>query len=188
MSGRPAGVPLRFALAVQPVESGVEEARQALLEQLRALPLSADQCFALELSAHEALVNALVHGVREGGGTCVMLSCEVDDECVRIVVQDDGEGFAWGRPCLALDSTECAPCPTGRGHLLIGLFMSRVWFTPVGNGIIMELDRGRGGRLDEQVGMAGSSFAPGTPTREEKGSRTPVGPASPARTRDAYAC
>ena len=187
MSGRPAGVPLRFVLTVPPVESGVEEARHEVLERLRALALSDDQQFALEFCIHEALVNALVHGIREGGGSCITLDFEADDRRIRVSVKDDGVGFRWALPGLAEghahDKTDCA----GLGHTLIRRLMTRVRFATFSNGIIMELNRGRSGRTTEKAGPAGSSSAPGTPIREERGSRPPSGPAFSALTRDAYA-
>lgn len=187
MSGLPAGLPLRFVLTVPPVESGVEEARHEVLERLRSLALSDDQQFALEFCIHEALVNALVHGIREGGGSCITLDFEADDKRVRVSVKDDGVGFRWALPGLAEghahDKTDCA----GLGHALIRRLMTRVWFTTFSNGIIMELNRGRSGRTTARPGPAGSSSAQGTPIREKGGNHSTSGSALSALTRDAYA-
>jgi serine/threonine-protein kinase RsbW len=188
MSGRSAGVPLRFALTVPPVESGVEEAQHEALKRLRSLALSDDQQFALEFCIHEALLNALIHGVREGGGSCITLDVEVDDKRVRVSVKDDGVGFRWALPGMADGHAHDKADSTGLGLTLIRRLMTRVRFTTFNNGIIMELNRERRGRTTRKAGPAGSSFVPGAPIREEKGSRTPVGPASSALTRDAYAC
>lgn len=187
MSGLPAGLPLRFVLTVPPVESGVEEARHAVLERLRALALSDDQQFALEFCIHEALVNALVHGIREGGGSCITLDFEADDRRIRVSVKDDGVGFRWALPGLAEGHAHDKADSTGLGHTLIRRLMTRVRFTTFSNGIIMELRRGRRGRTTETGGPVGSSSVPGTPIREERGSRPPSGSAFSALARDAYA-
>ena len=187
MSGLPAGLPLRFVLTVPPVESGVEEARHEVLERLRSLALSDDQKFALEFCIHEALVNALVHGIREGGGSCITLDFEADDKRVRVSVKDDGVGFRWALPGLADGHAHDKADSTGLGHTLIRRLMTRVRFTTFSNGIIMELNRERSGQPTPKITPSGSSSPPGIPIEEKKGTCSPSGPAFSALARDVYA-
>jgi anti-sigma regulatory factor (Ser/Thr protein kinase) len=138
MSGLTAAPPLKWTQCVQPSEEGIAAARENLLEVLAPLGLSKRQRFSIELCVHEALVNALVHGVWDGGGRRILLSCHAEGEQLRLVVEDDGAAFPtdsrrnWSEPAG----------PGGRGLLLIQAFMSRVWRSFRGNSITMELDLG----------------------------------------------
>jgi|GEM_PF-6833408 len=138
---------MQCVVRVAPTDAGVSEARVALLEWLHPLALTGSQRFALEFSTHEALVNALVHGIREGGGSSITLTVHADDERVRIAVKDDGVGFRWALPGLAAESpADEGSGSTGLGYELMRRLMTRVWFTTFQNGIIMELHRGRNRR------------------------------------------
>jgi anti-sigma regulatory factor (Ser/Thr protein kinase) len=134
------------------------------MKSLERLGLAETHLFAIELSVHEAMVNALVHGIWESGGRHISLSCEADDTCVSIMVEDDGEGpiVAGGGPSpIAFDGamgTRTPPVPTwpsratpdasvvgmkgpgGRGLGLIRALMTQVTQERAGHGITMSLD------------------------------------------------
>lgn len=138
---------VRHVFEVSPTESGIATALTALMAVLRRMGLGETRCFPLELSVQEALVNALVHGVREQGGRRITLACEVDGACVRVTVQDDGPGFIWaGARAGQSDRPARLVSPGGRGLLLIRAMMSRVQFNHSGNGITMEMDLPRSSR------------------------------------------
>lgn len=130
---------LRFSMQVPPTEAGILEARDALLADLRVLELREPQRFAIELCTHEALVNALVHGVRNGGGGHIGLVCEADGARVRVSVTDDGPGFSRAHAGPSRLPPKGSACPGSRGLFLIHSLMSHTWFNASGNGIVMEL-------------------------------------------------
>ena len=93
-----------------------------------------DDLFAIELCLHEALVNALVHGVRKCGASQIRLSYEIASRCVRMVVEDDGAGGE-----LRNGSRDDLQAGPGRGLWLIRAFSSRMWSE--GSQVTIELDR-----------------------------------------------
>lgn len=145
---------LRCAREVFPTEAGIKEGRSGLMESLERLGLSETHLFAIELCVHEALVNALVHGIWESGGQCISLSCEADDTRVSIAVEDDGgrSFIAGGGPADAPPVPTWPPRPVpdasvvgmtwlgGRGLRLIRAFMTQVSQNRGGHGITMRLD------------------------------------------------
>ena len=141
MRGLTAAPPLKWIQCVQPSEEGIASARENLLEVLAPLGLTERQRFSIELCVHEALVNALVHGVWDGGGRRILLSCHAEGEQLRLVVEDDGTAF----PTDSRRNGSEPAGPGGRGLLLIQAFMSRVWRSFLGNSITMELDLGAEG-------------------------------------------
>jgi anti-sigma regulatory factor (Ser/Thr protein kinase) len=107
------------------------------MKSLERLGLAETHLFAIELSVHEAMVNALVHGIWESGGRHISLSCEADDTCVSITVEDDGgrSTRAEGGPS-AVGMTR----PGGWGLRLIRALMTQVTQERAGHGITMSLD------------------------------------------------
>jgi anti-sigma regulatory factor (Ser/Thr protein kinase) len=139
---------VRRVFEVPPTESGIVAARTILMALLRRKGLRDAHCHSLELSVQEALVNALVHGIREKGGRRITLSCEADDARVRVTVQDDGPGFDWAQAWAGRADREAPRAnPGGRGLLLVRALMTRVVFNHSGNCIMMELDLARSSRV-----------------------------------------
>ena len=119
---------------VPPTEAGILAARRRAVEAFRRLGLEERYLFPIELSLHEALVNALVHGVKECGASQIRLCYEFNARCIRVKVEDDGGDDrkpAAGEPIAG----------TGLGLPLIHGLMSRVRVLAAGHGISMELDR-----------------------------------------------
>ena len=115
-------------------ENGIAAARARAVEAMERAGLEPDDLFAIELCLHEALVNALVHGVRKRGASQIRLSYEIESRCVRVVVEDDGakKDFRNG----SLNSLQTGP---GRGLWLMQAFSSRM--RSEGCRVTMELDR-----------------------------------------------
>jgi anti-sigma regulatory factor (Ser/Thr protein kinase) len=83
------------------------------------------------------MVNALVHGIWESGGRHISLSCEADDTCVSIMVEDDG---GWPSRAAPDASVVGMTAPGGRGLRLIRALMTQVTQERAGHGITMSLD------------------------------------------------
>jgi anti-sigma regulatory factor (Ser/Thr protein kinase) len=117
---------------VLPTETGIAGALSKAVDMFGRAGVGGAHLFSLELSIHEALVNALVHGVHERGAATIRLAYEIDRGCVRVVVEDDGvEGFM---PDIGDTPHE----GSGRGLCLIQALTSRV--SAQGRVISMELD------------------------------------------------
>jgi anti-sigma regulatory factor (Ser/Thr protein kinase) len=117
---------------VFPTEAGITEALSRAVDFFRQAGLGGAHLFSIELSMHEALVNALVHGVRECGASQIRLAYEIDNRRVRVVVEDDGDD------AVLQDGRDSQEEGYGRGLLLICAFTSRVCSR--GGVISMELD------------------------------------------------
>ncbi len=133
MNGPSSPSALRSVREVSPTEAGIREGRSGLMESLKRLGLPETRLFAIELCLHEALVNALVHGIWESGGRHIFLVCEADDTCLSITVEDDGGA---GEDPSAAGMT----WPRGRGLGLIRALMTQVTQERAGHGITMSLN------------------------------------------------
>jgi anti-sigma regulatory factor (Ser/Thr protein kinase) len=116
---------------VVPNENGIAAARARTVEAMERAGVEGDDLFAIELCLHEALVNALVHGVRKCGASQIRLAYEIESRCVRVVVEDDGAKGNGSR-----NSLQAGP---GRGLWLMRAFSSRM--RSEGGRVTMELDR-----------------------------------------------
>ncbi len=140
MNGPSSPSALRSVREVSPTEAGIREGRSSLMKSLERLGLAETHLFAIELSVHEAMVNALVHGIWESGGRHISLSCEADDTCLSITVEDDG-GRGTSAPQPVADATAVGMmAPGGRGLRLIRALMTQVTQERAGHGITMSLD------------------------------------------------
>ena len=54
---------------------------------------AADDSYWMVTAVREAVTNAVVHGNKEQPGTNVDVSFELGDNCIRITVTDEGDGF-----------------------------------------------------------------------------------------------
>jgi anti-sigma regulatory factor (Ser/Thr protein kinase) len=131
---------LRRVENVLPTEAGIADALSRAVDVLRRAGLGRAHLFSIELAIHEALVNALVHGVQERRASQIRLAYEIEGRCIRAVVEDDGaEG-------ITHDAGETPQEGYGRGLFLIRAFTSRVY--PQGRIVSMELDLDATSRCD----------------------------------------
>ena len=117
---------------VLPTEAGIAEALSRAVGVFGQAGLGEPHLFSLELSMHEALVNAFVHGVQERGATQIRLTYEIDRRRARMVVEDDGADT------VTHEGRDTREEGYGRGLLLIRAFTSHV--SAQGRVISMELD------------------------------------------------
>jgi serine/threonine-protein kinase RsbW len=106
------------------------DAVQARLDAaLRRLGLDDDACHRIGLAAHEAVVNAIVHGNRRDPGRPVEVQLACDGEGLVIRVADRGDGFD---PAGVADPLlpENLLRPGGRGLLLMRALMDEVGHRP----------------------------------------------------------
>ncbi len=108
-----------------------------VMEKVRRMGCAAGKEFEVEVSLHEALVNAVIHGSRRDPSKMIQVCMACDEERgILIIVRDSGAGF---RP-------EQLPNPVigenlygehGRGIYLITQFMDEVKFDKGGTEIHM---------------------------------------------------
>lgn len=91
-----------------------------------------DDIFAVHLALEEAIVNALKHGNQNDRTKQVRIDCEVAQPHVQARIEDEGGGFV---PSQVPDPTapENLERPSGRGLMLMRLYMTSVHFNRRGN-------------------------------------------------------
>ncbi len=106
------------------------------------------EVFGIHLAAEEALMNALKHGNQLDAGKFVDVGFFISTEAVRIQIADEGNGFD---PEDVPDPTddENLEIPSGRGLMLMRSFMNEVSFSPRGNSVAMQRNRGEPLHLDD---------------------------------------
>lgn len=111
----------------------VQERIIGLMEQ-NAWPMR--DCFGVRLSLEEALVNAIKHGNRMDPAKKVYIACELTDDEVTVVIEDQGDGFKIEE---VPDPTEDDNLekPGGRGIMLIRSFMTGFEYNEKGNQLTM---------------------------------------------------
>lgn len=108
-----------------------------LLHVLKEKQVSEEIIFDVHVSLEEALRNAMMHGNKEIDGKKVVVLIEVNDNVVRVSVEDEGEGFDINK-VPDPTSEENLLKESGRGVYLIKHLMDRVDYLNGGRKVIME--------------------------------------------------
>jgi serine/threonine-protein kinase RsbW len=107
---------------------------EQILEQLERFEWTNKDVFAIHMSMEESILNAIRHGNRCSPEKRVRVRIDLDELTFYSQISDEGEGF-----CL-----EQVPDPTleenlektsGRGVMLIRVFMDRVVYNEKGNSV-----------------------------------------------------
>tara|TARA_B100000700_G_scaffold327580_1_gene442557 strand:+ start:741 stop:1160 length:420 start_codon:yes stop_codon:yes gene_type:complete len=86
----------------------------------------------MQLALEEGLANAIKHGNKLDDSKKVTVECYLDGDIVRVVIQDEGEGFdLTDVPDPTLP--ENLDKPSGRGVMLMKAFMDDVLYNECGN-------------------------------------------------------
>ena len=114
----------------------LKEASDRLIQELKKEDVDEDIIFDVHVAFEEALRNAMIHGNRNDPDKMVLIETELTGNVVRIVVEDEGEGFDPGRlPDPTLDENLLKE--GGRGVYLIGHLMDEVSYENEGRRIVM---------------------------------------------------
>ena len=96
--------------------------------------------FAMRLSLEEGLTNAIRHGNKLSPDKSVTVACDIDDSFVRVVIEDEGEGFDPNDvPDPRLEEYIERPC--GRGLMLMKAYLNRVEYGDGGRKLTIERER-----------------------------------------------
>jgi serine/threonine-protein kinase RsbW len=117
-----------------------QKVQERIITRLEELGFPARGIFGVRLALEEALVNAIKHGNGLDPKKQVHVGCQISDEKVRIIIEDEGNGF---RPGDVPDPTEDENLekPCGRGIMLMRAFLSMVEYNERGNRVILEKNR-----------------------------------------------
>lgn len=112
--------------------SEAREVQERIVSLMEANAWPMRDCFGVRLALEEALVNAIKHGNRMDPDKKVYIACELSTDEIRIVIEDQGEGFKIEE---VPDPTEDDNLekPGGRGIMLIRSFMTEVGYNDRGN-------------------------------------------------------
>jgi serine/threonine-protein kinase RsbW len=117
-----------------------QKVQERIITRLEELDFPARGVFGVRLALEEALVNAIKHGNGLDPNKQVHVVCQISAEKVRIVIEDEGDGF---RPQDVPDPTEDENLekPCGRGIMLMKAFLSVVEYNERGNRVVLEKHR-----------------------------------------------
>lgn len=117
-----------------------QKVQAAIIALLEERNYSDRDIFGMRLALEEGIVNAIKHGNKLADDKSVHVKCEINSEKVRVVIEDEGEGFA---PAEVPDPTadENLEKPCGRGIMLMRAFMSLIEYTDNGRCLVLEKER-----------------------------------------------
>ncbi len=114
----------------------IDRIQQDILEVLARYDYNDAACFAVRTAIEEALSNAIHHGNDNDPRRKVTLEYAADETAIEIEIEDEGAGFD---AASVPDPTrpENVDIPSGRGIMLMRVYMSEVEFTATGNRVRM---------------------------------------------------
>ena len=117
-----------------------QKVQERIVKRLEEIGFPARGIFGVRLALEEALVNAIKHGNRLDPNKTVFVLCQISQEMVRVVIEDQGAGF---RLQDVPDPTEDENLekPGGRGIMLMRAFLSVVEYNERGNRVVLEKHR-----------------------------------------------
>ncbi|MEX2286971.1 MAG: ATP-binding protein [Planctomycetaceae bacterium] len=132
-----------FELTIASDTVAGQEVQERIIKVLEDLNYPPRDIFGVRLALEEAIVNAIKHGNDMDPQKQVRVQWQVNDVCVRIEIEDQGNGF---RPEEVPDPTcdENLEKPCGRGIMLMRAFLSSVEYNQRGNCVVLVKERGAG--------------------------------------------
>jgi serine/threonine-protein kinase RsbW len=117
-----------------------QKVQERIIKRLEEIGFPSRGIFGVRLALEEALVNAIKHGNGLDPNKEVTVECQISQEKVRVVIEDQGAGF---RLEDVPDPTEDENLekPGGRGIMLMRAFLSVVEYNERGNRVVLEKHR-----------------------------------------------
>jgi serine/threonine-protein kinase RsbW len=117
-----------------------QKVQERIITRLEEIGFPARGIFGVRLALEEALVNAIKHGNGLDPKKEVFVTCQISQDKVRVVIEDQGPGF---RLQDVPDPTEDENLekPGGRGIMLMRAFLSVVEYNERGNRVVLEKHR-----------------------------------------------
>ncbi|AUJ49743.1 ATP-binding protein [Brachyspira hyodysenteriae] len=99
-------------------------------------------CDAFRVAFEEALTNAIVHGNKNDYNKNVSIDFYINDEMIKVVIEDEGDGFDYFSAMICLtESQDNIYKDSGRGIFLISLYTDDFYFEDNGRKIIIIKNR-----------------------------------------------
>ncbi|CRF34916.1 anti-sigma factor [Brachyspira suanatina] len=100
------------------------------------------ECDAFQIAFEEALTNAIIHGNKNDCDKNVNVCFHIDDEMVKVIIEDEGDGFDYFSAMICLtESQDNIYKDSGRGIFLISLYTDDFYFEDNGRRIIIIKNR-----------------------------------------------
>jgi serine/threonine-protein kinase RsbW len=130
----------QFQITIKNDTVAGQQVQERIVKILEDMGYPPRDVFSVRLALEEALVNAIKHGNGMDPEKSVQIDCRINQERVRIEIEDEGEGF---EPESVPDPTapENLERPCGRGLMLMRSFMSLIEFNETGNRVTLEKQR-----------------------------------------------
>ncbi len=143
MSGKPTG---RERFIVCGDRDEIDRIQQGILVVLVRYGYDDAACFAVRTAIEEAVSNAIHHGNGDDPRRKVTIEYAADETSIEIEIEDEGAGFD---PESVPDPTrpENVDIPSGRGIMLMRVYMNQVEFTASGTRVRMRYEKKSGHTL-----------------------------------------
>ena len=127
-----------FSVTIPSETAAGQVVQERIISILEANEYPPRGVFGMRLALEEAIVNAIRHGNKFSSEKSVVVSFQLTDDQVTVIVEDEGEGF---NPDDVPDPTDDDNLdkPSGRGIMLMQSFLSNVEYLGRGNKVLMEL-------------------------------------------------
>jgi len=126
-----------FEIKIASETTAGQEVQDRIVKLLEDRDYPPRDVFGVRLALEEALVNAIKHGNAMDPSKCVRVDCRINQEKVRIEIEDEGDGFVLEEiPDPTADENLERPC--GRGIMLMKAFLNIVEYNETGNIVILE--------------------------------------------------
>ena len=128
-----ASVTVTFSSTLENIDRTCDEVTGFLKQGFKEME---EHLFAINLVMREALTNAVRHGNRLDPGKQVNFLLEIDqDSSIRMVIEDQGDGFDWQR---ARQRPPNEDDDHGRGLVIMTAYFSSCGYNRKGNRLILE--------------------------------------------------
>jgi serine/threonine-protein kinase RsbW len=117
-----------------------QKVQERIVARLEQIGFPARGIFGVRLALEEALVNAIKHGNGLDPAKEVFVTCQISNDKVRVVIEDQGPGFRLQDVPDPTDD-ENLEKPGGRGIMLMRAFLSVVEYNERGNRVVLEKHR-----------------------------------------------
>ena len=133
----------QFEVVIPSDTEAGQAVQERIVSRLESLEYSMRDVFGVRLALEEALVNAIKHGNGLDPDKTVRVNCLIEDDLLRVEIEDQGPGFNMGDvPDPTAEENLERPC--GRGIMLIKSFMTSVEYNAKGNRVVLEKKRSPG--------------------------------------------
>ncbi len=106
------------------------DAAELIVERMAQISgFDEDQVYQIGMGVRETMVNAICHGNQLGSAKTVSFDASIDENCMQVIVTDQGEGFDQSQVADPLEEEQLMR-GSGRGLLIVRAFFDEVEVGP----------------------------------------------------------